>query len=178
MRKIIILGQKSKEKKEILKASLLAKIDNLEIKFEQDFKDFGYLPKLVILWEYNGVLTEALINKYNIIRIHPSILPAFNTSTAVIDAYKSGVKVSGVTIHRVENPDMTGLIISQYPVIIDNYTHFEGFLSEIEDLEIKLAIPTIKSILEDKIFDIVDLLSDRSQNTCGGCSGCKNSNCR
>ncbi len=104
-----------------------------------------------------------------VLNIHPSLLPSFPDGNPIKDAYLAGVKVTGVTVYRYENSEQK--ILAQYPVLIDNYTHYDQLEDEIYKLEAKLYPLVIKSVLEDKIFDIVDLL-DNDNHKCGGCGGC------
>ena len=43
---------------------------------------------------------------------------------------------------------------------------------EIIKLEAQLLPYVLKSVLEDKIFDIVDFLNGNKTHNCGGCGGC------
>lgn len=122
---------------------------------------------LIVLTDY---FSEIEAEGKNIIRSHLSLLPVFNTSTPVKDAYLSGVKVTGVTVHRVENNDLTGLILAQYPVIIDSYTNYSQLEEELYSLENELLPLVIKSVLDDKVFDITELIA--SGHKCGGCGNC------
>lgn len=117
-------------------------------------------------------ITDDYINIHKVIRVQPSLLPAFNSSSPIKDAFLSGVKVTGVTVHRVENEDMTGFILAQYPVMIDSYTGYQQLFDELLKLESQLLPYVLKSVLEDKVFDIVDFLNGSKSHTCGGCGGC------
>ena len=101
----------------------------------------------------------------------------FANNTAIKDAYLAGVKVTGITICELNNNNTFGRIITQYPILIDNYTHYDQLEEQINELEEKLLPPVVKSILEDKIFDIVDFLNDTPEHNCGGCGG-SCSNCK
>lgn len=128
---------------------------------------------LIVLAGYMKILPDEVLEKMGrVINIHPSLLPAFKGSTnAIKDAFLSGVKVSGVTVHEVTQDVDGGKIIAQYPVFIENLMHFDEFKSEIHKLEHKLYPIVIEKILEDKVFDFSDLLKSSCED--GGCSsGC------
>lgn len=63
-------------------------------------------------------LLEAYKNR--IINIHPALLPAFPGATAQKDAFEYGVKVSGVTIHIVDETLDAGPILYQEAVDISD----------------------------------------------------------
>lgn len=88
-----------------------------EIKKLLDKHDAG----LVVLAGYMLILKgkkllEAYRNK--IINIHPALLPAFPGATAQKDAFEYGVKISGVTIHLVDESLDAGPILYQEAVDI------------------------------------------------------------
>lgn len=82
-------------------------------------------PDLIILAGYLSILSSDLTHKYQgkIINIHPSLLPAFGgkgfygerVHKAVIE---SGAKISGATVHFVDENTDTGPIILQEVVAI------------------------------------------------------------
>ena len=70
---------------------------------------------LVCLAGYMRIVGPVLLEAYGdrMINIHPSLLPAFKGAHAVEDAVKYGVKVYGITIHRVNSELDGGRIIAQ-----------------------------------------------------------------
>ena len=80
-------------------------------------------PDLVVLAGFLVVIPPALIRKYEnrIINIHPSLIPSFcgtgyyglKVHEAVL---KRGVKITGATVHYVDEGTDTGPIIMQRPV--------------------------------------------------------------
>lgn len=129
---------------------------------------------LVVLAGYMRILGTNVLKEMDnkVINIHPSLLPAFKGSTdAIKDAFLEGVKVSGVTIHWVTSDVDGGKIIAQYPVFITNETHYDEFETEMHSLEHQLYPVVIESILNDKVFDFVDLMKKSCGSTQGGCSG-------
>ena len=127
---------------------------------------------LTALYDYSGNLDDETIEKNKVINIHSSLLPAFDTETPIKDAYLYGAKVTGVTVYEVKAGMTQGKILAQYPVIIDNYTHYDDLAEEIEKLSTTLYPLVIKSIMEDKVFDIVELLAPPKLHACGSCVGC------
>lgn len=74
--------------------------------------------ELLILAGYMRVLSKDFIRRadYPIINIHPSLLPAFPGLNAQKQAIEYGVKVSGCTVHFVDEGMDSGPIILQQPV--------------------------------------------------------------
>lgn len=159
-------------------AFILKRAENLNIKneylpFEDNLKYFTENKfDLVALAGYLRILPdEVLAEMGKVVNVHPSLLPAFKGSkTAIQDAFLRGVKVSGVTIHFVNSDIDGGQILAQYPVFINSDMHFDEFAAEIHQAEHKLYPIVIEKLLDDKVFDFVDLM--RGSKGCGGdCSG-------
>ena len=86
----------------------------------------SYNLDLIVLAGFLVVLPEELINKYRnrIINIHPSLIPSFcgkgHYGLHVHEAALGrGVKVTGATVHFVDDGTDTGPIILQKPVMIE-----------------------------------------------------------
>ena len=64
------------------------------------------------------VLSPVFIDRFpnRILNIHPSLLPAFPGSNAIESAIAHSVKVTGVTVHFVDEKVDNGPIIAQVPV--------------------------------------------------------------
>ena len=133
----------------------------------------GYLGAndfdLIVLSDYKKELTEEILELGRFVNVHPSLLPAFKGADAVQRAYFAGVKVSGVTVHRVVDEPEGYKIIAQYPVLIGNDMHFDEFEAEIHNLENLLYPIVIDKLLKDEVFDFGDLISGCHGN-CKGCS--------
>ncbi len=72
----------------------------------------------LVLAGFMRVLAPVAIHRFphRILNIHPSLLPSFPGSRAVEDALAHGVKVTGVTIHFVDEQVDHGPIIAQKAV--------------------------------------------------------------
>jgi phosphoribosylglycinamide formyltransferase-1 len=77
-------------------------------------------PDFVALAGYMRLLSAAFIAAYpmRIINIHPSLLPAFPGVDAQAQAVAHGVKISGCTVHFVDENLDAGPIIVQRPVAV------------------------------------------------------------
>ena len=74
--------------------------------------------ELVVLAGYMRILTQYFINAYKdkIINIHPALLPSFSGLHAQRQAVECGAKVSGCTVHFVDEGVDSGPIILQKAV--------------------------------------------------------------
>jgi phosphoribosylglycinamide formyltransferase-1 len=84
-----------------------------------------YEVDLVCLAGYMRLLTPAFIREFpmRVLNIHPSLLPSFPGLDAQEQALKHGVKVSGCTVHFVDEDLDAGPIILQASVdALDNDT--------------------------------------------------------
>jgi len=74
----------------------------------------------IILAGYMKILSPLLIKEYknNIINIHPALLPAFTGLDAQKQALEYGAKITGATVHFVDEGVDTGPIIIQESVPI------------------------------------------------------------
>jgi phosphoribosylglycinamide formyltransferase 1 len=85
---------------------------------------FNYLKEFeidyLVLAGYMRILSPYLLRKYEdergfyrVVNIHPSLLPAFPGKDAYQDAFQYGVKLSGITIHLVDEDVDHGPILAQ-----------------------------------------------------------------
>lgn len=81
-------------------------------------KDIDY----IVLAGYMRVLSPHFLKEwkheagyFKVINIHPSLLPAFKGTSGYEDAFNYGVKVSGVTVHLVDEDVDHGPILAQVP---------------------------------------------------------------
>lgn len=75
-------------------------------------------PALVVCAGYLKIITKPLIAAFpkRIVNIHPSLLPAFPGLRAQKQALDYGVKVTGCTVHLVDEGVDTGKILAQTAV--------------------------------------------------------------
>lgn len=106
-----------------------------------------------------------------VINIHPSLLPSFMEEDAITTSYLSGIKVSGVTIHKVEKDNFFGKILAQYPVLIGLERHLEEFKDDLEKVGARLYPPVLEAIINDTVFDFQDLFKNPCNHANGGCGG-------
>lgn len=101
----------------------------------------------VVLAGYMRLVGEILLGAYTnrIVNIHPSLLPSFPGKDAIGQAMTHGVKVTGVTVHYVDEGMDTGKIISQAAVDVVEDDR-EATEARIHAVEHQLYTATLKKI--------------------------------
>lgn len=103
----------------------------------------------IFLAGYMRLIGNVLLGSYTgrIVNIHPSLLPSFPGKDAIGQALQAGVKLTGVTIHYVDEGMDTGPIIAQDAVRIDESDTRESLQRKIQATEHRLYIQTIGNLL-------------------------------
>jgi len=89
--------------------------------------------------------------KNRIINIHPALLPSFKGEHGVRDALEYGAKVTGVTVHFVDEELDHGAIILQRPVEVMKGDTEDTLIERIHKEEHKLYPEAIKLFAEGKL---------------------------
>lgn len=76
----------------------------------------------LVLAGFMRILTSEAVDRFPILNIHPALLPSFPGAHGVRDALAYGAKVTGVTVHFVDEQVDHGPIIAQrcVPVLSDD----------------------------------------------------------
>ena len=100
------------------------------------------------------ILSADFLQHYpqQVINIHPSLLPAFPGRQGIKDAYDYGVKITGVTIHYVDDGIDTGPIIAQESLKIDPNWDLAQLESHIHQIEHQLYPATIEKLIQEKLI--------------------------
>lgn len=106
----------------------------------------SYAPDLVVLAGYMKVLGPAVVRRFPIVNTHPSLLPAFPGGHAIADALDYGVKVSGVTVHWVDEGVDTGPILAQAAVPVEDGDTEDSLRERIQAVERELYVQTIRRV--------------------------------
>jgi phosphoribosylglycinamide formyltransferase 1 len=109
--------------------------------------------QLVALAGYMRVVKPALLNAFagRILNIHPSLLPAFPGLRAWEQALTHGVRVTGCTVHFVDEGVDAGPIILQEPVPVFPDDTAEALHRRIQVIEHKLYPEAIRLFGEGKL---------------------------
>ena len=108
---------------------------------------------LVILAGYMRVVGKEFAKEYKgkMMNIHPALLPSFPGLKAWEQAYNYGVKVSGVTVHFVEEGVDTGPVILQRAVEVKEDDTLDSLLQRIHQEEYKIYPQAIQLFAQGKL---------------------------
>jgi len=126
-----------------------------EIDIELDNLLKNYEIDLIVLVGYLKLIGKRLVDNYTIINTHPSLLPKFggkgmygmNVHTAVVEA---GEKISGPTVHFVNDKYDDGNIISQTIVELDEKETPESLSAKVQAAEKIQLIKVLKEFILKK----------------------------
>jgi phosphoribosylglycinamide formyltransferase-1 len=114
--------------------------------------------ELIILAGYLKVLSREFIQEFTgrIINIHPSLIPSFcgkgyygeKVHQSVLDY---GVKITGATVHFVDEDTDTGPIILQDIVHVDSEDTTRSLKEKVLNIEHKLLVQAVKLYCEGRI---------------------------
>lgn len=107
----------------------------------------------IVLAGYMRLIGPTLLRPYpnRIINIHPSLLPAFKGLDALGQALKAGVKVTGVTIHYVDEGMDTGRIIAQEAIPISKHDTRDDIEQKIHQVEHRIYPKTIEQLIKESL---------------------------
>lgn len=108
---------------------------------------------LVVLAGFMRILTPWFINRFRnrIINVHPSLLPSFPGTNAVRQALVHGARLTGCTVHFVEEEVDAGPIILQESVEIRPEDTEDTLTERIRVLEHRLLPEAVRLFCEGKI---------------------------
>jgi phosphoribosylglycinamide formyltransferase-1 len=108
---------------------------------------------LIVLAGYMRLLSPVIINKFQgrIVNIHPSLLPSFPGLEGVKQALDYGVKVSGCTVHFVDEGLDTGPVILQEAVPVHDDDTVESLQERIHKIEHRLYPRAIQLFIQGKL---------------------------
>ena len=107
----------------------------------------------VVLAGYMRLVSSFFLRQYpdKILNIHPSLLPAFKGTHAIKDAFDSGVKVTGPTVHFVNEEMDGGPIILQERVAVDPQDSVESLEEKIHEAEHRIYPQAIDLFVRGKL---------------------------
>ena len=108
---------------------------------------------LVVLAGYMRLVGTEFVEVFRnrIVNIHPALLPSFPGTSGVSDALAYGVKVSGVTVHFVDEGLDTGPIILQDVVPVLPGDDEDTLHQRIHEVEYRLYPQAIRYFCEERL---------------------------
>ena len=108
---------------------------------------------LVVLAGYMRLLSRPFLEMFpwRVINLHPALLPAFPGTTSISDALRYGVKVTGVTVHFVDEGLDTGPVIAQEPVRVQEDDTLESLAARVHAVEHELLPRVIGLFAQGKV---------------------------
>ena len=108
---------------------------------------------LVVTAGFMRILGRPVIEAFEnrIINSHPALLPSFPGAHAVRDAVESGVKVTGCTIHIVNEGVDTGPIVAQCPVAVEDGDTVESLHERIKERERALLVDVLDRVVREGV---------------------------
>ena len=86
-----------------------------------------------------------------ILNVHPALLPAFPGTTSVADALAWGVKLTGVTVHFVDEEVDHGPIVFQDAVPVLPNDDWDSLEERVHEAEHRLLPAAIRALVEGRI---------------------------
>lgn len=108
---------------------------------------------LIALAGFMRILSPEFVQRYRgrILNIHPALLPSFKGTESIKDAFDYGVKVTGVSVHFVDEKMDHGPIILQQALKIEEDDTPESLERKIHKIEHKLYPKAIQLFVEGKL---------------------------
>ena len=140
-----------------------ARLSGIKAVYETDEdKIIGLLKEnnidLIVLAGYLKIITPKFVDEFRnkIINIHPSLIPSFcgkgyygeKVHHGVIDY---GAKVTGATVHFVDEGADTGAIIMQETVNVEQYDDAKSLAKRVLEVEHRILIESIRLFCENKL---------------------------
>jgi len=108
--------------------------------------------ELVVSAGYMALLTGAFLERFpqRVVNVHPSLLPAFPGLRAIEQAIAYGAKVTGVTVHFLDEGVDTGAVILQRAIPIETDDPDE-LHAALRPLEHELLPAAVRAIAEGRV---------------------------
>lgn len=110
-----------------------------------------FRPDLVVLAGFMRILGPAFVGRFagRTINTHPALLPSFPGAHGVRDALAYGVKVTGATVHVVDDGVDTGPIIAQVAVPVEDGDDEASLHERIKVAERSLLVETVGRVARE-----------------------------
>jgi phosphoribosylglycinamide formyltransferase 1 len=96
-----------------------------------------------------GTFADAFEGRW--LNVHPALLPAFPGAHAVADALAWGAKVTGVTVHLVDEEVDHGPIVAQEAIEVRDDDDWDSLEARVHEVEHRLLPAAVKALLEGRL---------------------------
>ena len=103
----------------------------------------AHAPDLVVCAGFMRLLGPGFLGRFPVLNTHPALLPSFPGAHAVRDALAYGVKVTGVTVHLVDEGVDTGPVVAQAAVPVLPGDTEQTLHARIQDVEQPLYVEAV-----------------------------------
>jgi phosphoribosylglycinamide formyltransferase 1 len=111
----------------------------------------GHAPDLVVLAGFLRIFDASVVDRFEMINTHPSLLPSFPGVgiRAVRGALAHGVKITGATVHRVTAAVDAGEILAQVAVPVEDGDDEHTLFARIQAAEKPLYVDMIRRLCKE-----------------------------
>jgi phosphoribosylglycinamide formyltransferase 1 len=110
---------------------------------------------VVVLAGYMRILGPEVVEAFSgqMLNVHPSLLPAFPGIRAIAEAVDYGVRVTGVTVHLVDEQLDHGPVVFQEAVEVHPDDTAESLEERVHEVEHRLLPAAVEALLEGRIHE-------------------------
>ena len=108
-------------------------------------------PDLVILAGFLRILSGKFVQRWPVINVHPSLLPAFPGAHAIEEAMAWGVKLVGATVHFVDEEVDHGPIIAQEAVPVREDDTAGSLHARVQAIEHRLLPESVRAFCAGRL---------------------------
>jgi phosphoribosylglycinamide formyltransferase-1 len=111
----------------------------------------AYEPDLVVSAGFMKIVGKAFLDRFGgrFINTHPALLPSFPGAHGVREALAYGAKVTGCTVHFVDDGVDTGPIIAQGVVEVRDEDDESALHERIKEVERRLLVDVVGRLVRD-----------------------------
>lgn len=111
----------------------------------------AHAPDLVVSAGFMKILGKAFLDRFGgrVVNTHPALLPSFPGAHGVRDALAYGAKVTGCTVHFVDDGVDTGPIIAQGVVEVRDEDDESALHERIKEVERALLVDVVGRLARD-----------------------------
>ena len=148
---VIARAKRAKVKVALIKKEDFPTKEEFEAKIIQQLKQEKI--DLIVLAGFMCIIGQDILDDYGnrIMNIHPALLPSFKDAQGIRDAFDYGVKITGVTVHFVDEKMDHGPIILQQAIKIEEDDTLETLEAKIHKIEHKLYPQAVKLFVEGRL---------------------------